>query len=136
MFISGLTNTGHLMRDCERGEAFVANLRLQWMRSFRRFPAGQRQPKVIQLLGSIDDVVSNDDNADVSIASDFIFVPVHGTGHKSILDFQDPDYGPERKEKFSRAISRDENEFNRFATENSRKPNLTDHTVKHLVFVM
>jgi pimeloyl-ACP methyl ester carboxylesterase len=136
IFISDLTDTGHLVRDCARGESFVANLRLQWMRAFRSFPVAHKKPAVVQLLGTIDDVVSNEDNADVSCANDLIFVPVHGTGHLSILDFHDQDYGPERRAKFSRAISSDDDELRRLAQENSRRLVEPDHSVKHLVFVM
>src|SRR5262249_13053254 len=47
--IGALTGTGRLIRQCEAGEPFVANLRMQWLDVYR---AGQtRLPLVVQLLG-------------------------------------------------------------------------------------
>ncbi len=75
--IGRLTNTGRLIRQCERGEPFVANLRLQWLEAMRASDAPKRRlPTVIQLLGDRDDVVSTDDNKDVTVSKDFIWVPV------------------------------------------------------------
>jgi pimeloyl-ACP methyl ester carboxylesterase len=102
---SRLTGTARMIRACERGEPFVANLRIQWIRTAREHSAaGRPWPTVVQLLGTVDDVVSDDDNRDVTVSQDFIFVPVRGTGHMSILDFRHPAYGKERADKFRNAI--------------------------------
>ncbi|OJW24353.1 MAG: hypothetical protein BGO49_05640 [Planctomycetales bacterium 71-10] len=101
-----LTDTARLVRSFEAGEPFIADLRVQWMRTARRRAEKHEPwPAVIQLLGTIDDVVSTDDNRDVSVTQDFIFVPVRGTGHLSVLDFRDPAYGAERERKFRSAIA-------------------------------
>jgi len=100
-----LTGTARLFRSCERGQPFVANLRVQWIRTARERKAkGRHWPSVVQLLGTGDDVVGYEDHRDVTVSQDFIFVPVRGTDHVSILDFRDPAYGGEREMKFRKAI--------------------------------
>ncbi len=100
-----LTGTARLFRSCERGQPFVANLRVQWIRTARERKAkGRHWPSVVQLLGTVDDVVGYEDHKDVTVSQDFIFVPVRGTDHDSILDFRDPAYGGEREMKFRKAI--------------------------------
>src|SRR5208337_2483135 len=93
-----LTGTARLLWSCERGQPFVANLRVQWIRTAREREAkGRHWPSVVQLLGTGNDVVGYEDHKDVTVSQDFIFVPLRGTGHDSILDFRDPAYGGERE---------------------------------------
>src|SRR5271166_3452722 len=53
-----LTGTARLLWSCERGQPFVANLRVQWIRTARERKAkGRHWPSVVQLLGTLDHVV-------------------------------------------------------------------------------
>lgn len=74
-----LTGSGRLVLGVEAGAPFVSNLRLEWMRWFAAGP--QRTPLVVQLLGDIDDVVSDDDNKDLRAAAskNFFWLRVRGT---------------------------------------------------------
>ncbi|HZQ45704.1 MAG TPA: hypothetical protein VFC07_01725, partial [Verrucomicrobiae bacterium] len=85
-FIGWATGTGHLIRDCEMGSPFVANLRMQWLELIHPLPKAQR-PEVIQLLGDTDDVVSSEDNRDVNVSKDFVWVQLSATKHVNATDF-------------------------------------------------
>lgn len=61
--------------------------------------APERRPKVIQLLGDRDDVVSSEYQRDVTISKDFIWVPVSNTERADIVDFADPVSGEGRRSK-------------------------------------
>jgi hypothetical protein len=52
------------MYDLERGAAFVTNLRLAWIRHFRRLATQGADPTVVQFLGTIDTVVRREDCLD------------------------------------------------------------------------
>ena len=92
--IAQISSTGWLIRQLERDEPFVANLRLQWLRVMAsRRARGLTVPIVVQMLGNRDDLVSEDDSRDVTVAQDFIWVKVHNSGHADILNFEDPENG-------------------------------------------
>ena len=100
--IGRLSRTGFLIRRCEKGEPFVANLRLQWLEIMRR--AEVAPPTVIQLLGDTDDVVDTHDSKDVTVARTFIWVSVSNTGHANMIRLADEGTGLERKEKIQLAF--------------------------------
>jgi hypothetical protein len=84
-----LTRTARLVRSFQRGCPFVADLRVQWIRFTRSAwngGASRERPPVIQILGTVDDIVSVADNKDVMASKDFVFLPVEETGHANILD--------------------------------------------------
>jgi pimeloyl-ACP methyl ester carboxylesterase len=111
MFIGKLSGTGMLVRQIERGEPFVANLRLQWLDVMERANdprSGLTRPVVVQLLGDRDDVVSAEDNRDITVAKDFIWVGVNNTTHASIVNLDAPGAGPERRRKILQALGSDE----------------------------
>lgn len=101
--IARLSGTGHLLRHCEKGEPFVANLRLQWLEVMRR-TAPSSKPIVIQLLGDSDDVVSSDDSKDVTVARDFIWVVVNNTDHANVAKLGNEGTKLERKHKIQMAF--------------------------------
>lgn len=105
-----------LILDCERGSPFVANLRIQWIRACRDREArasgdpaaGETKwPTVVQLLGSEDEVVSEEDHRDLVASRDFIFLRVLGTRHAEIVDFRDPAFGKGREDAFRKAVACD-----------------------------
>lgn len=99
---AGLVGVGGLIRSVARGAPFVADLRVQWVRLARA--RGDELPPVIQLLGDVDDVVDREDNKDALVATNFLFVPVPGTDHRSIRQFDDSQYGRTRRRRFSQAL--------------------------------
>jgi pimeloyl-ACP methyl ester carboxylesterase len=129
-----LTGTARLIRQCERGEPFVANLRVQWLKVIHSLPE-EKQPIVIQLLGRVDDVVGDEDNRDVAVCKDFVFVPVNGTGHMQAIQFKDSPYAQERRRKFMAALG-DEDSVEQLRRESLRLPDDTDVNVMALVVVL
>lgn len=78
---------GRLFMSIERGSPFIANLRVQWIRLTRDTKI--TIPPITQLLGTIDDLVTDEDNRDVLVAKNFKFVSIPFSGHASILDLDD-----------------------------------------------
>ncbi|HEX8256029.1 MAG TPA: hypothetical protein VF589_00230 [Allosphingosinicella sp.] len=74
------------------GSEFITQLRVQWLRMRQ---AAQRDENrsgnamTIQLLGSIDDMVSPRDNVDLVAGSDFYYLDVPYSGHASIIEVDD-----------------------------------------------
>ena len=100
--IPPLTGFGKYIWSFRRGTPFIANLRIQWIR------LGQN-PKIklastIQLLGDRDDLVSSEDNIDLISGSNFTYLKVRNANHASIIDFEHPSFGLERKEEFQYAL--------------------------------
>ena len=136
-----LANRGRFILGTEMGAPFVANLRLEWMRHMREH--AKSSPLVVQLLGDIDDVVSDDDNKDIGAAgtSRFYWLRVRGTGHENIMDFGDlsgrtdayPGIGPYRSEKFMLAVTGGDLDLTK---ENEELPAASNPNVRHVVFVL
>ncbi len=82
---------GKFLLDLERGEPFVENLRSEWL-DLLRAPKGQSAPKVVQLLGSNDWAVPDDNELDLTAVVDgranpnFVFQTMEASSHVSILD--------------------------------------------------
>src|SRR5262249_2942473 len=70
-------------------------------------PKPDTRPVVIQLRGDRDDLVSSEDQRDVTVAHDFIWVKVSNSTHGNIIDFADPVCGPERRDKLTEALGDD-----------------------------
>lgn len=102
-----------LVEHLRRGAPFVTRLRLQWL-ALRQWAAANHAatPLTVQLLGSVDDLVSPEDNVDPVAGADFVYLDVPHTGHISII-FMDPlrprdrpaDSEAERAAKLSRRVA-------------------------------
>ena len=141
-WLARFLDTGQLVRQTEAGAPFMANLRLDWMRWVREQQGNKPEnvPDVVQLLGDIDDIVSEEDNKDIRVAASekFTWIRVRGTGHTDILHMSetngvDPALAKYREEKFRRAIQQPLDVLRRDSEE---LPYQTDDTVTHLVFVL
>lgn len=128
------TDTGHLIRQCEAGEPFVANLRMQWLEVFR-LTKGSNRPTVVQLLGDKDDIVSSEDNRDISVAKNFVWVQLSGTGHSDATSFANETYGPLRRKKFEQALGGQE-ELERLQRASPSQPEAEDTNVVSGVVVL
>lgn len=135
-----LTGTGTFVRSMETGAPFVANLRLEWMRALRNTKT--KSPEVVQLLGDIDDVVSDEDNKDLRAAPSqrFAWLRVRGTGHGDIVRFDDDQragrtqsLGVYRRDKFLLAATKTLEEVRR---QNEEQPFQTDDRITHVVFIL
>jgi alpha-beta hydrolase superfamily lysophospholipase len=109
-------------RGAERGSPFVVNLRNQWMRRdwlseeqkktetgrlLSYDPDGRvRLAPTVQILGTIDDVVSRQDSIDVEAGADFVYLLVRGTSHKNVPMLKQKPYGEVRAKAFRDALTK------------------------------
>lgn len=122
-----------LIFNIRRGAPFLTNLRIQWlvMRE-KSFETGVGNALTIQLLGSVDDLVSPEDNIDLVSGMDFVYLDVSKSGHKNIIDMDDSQDGRERKEKFVLALTATRQELDKHrvlpqdAELPSKRPDVTD----------
>ncbi|WP_187430926.1 hypothetical protein ROLI_033110 [Roseobacter fucihabitans] len=86
--LHGLTNKSPLLiMSVRRGAPFITRLRVDWIdASHAAKRAGRTFPKVVQLLGSIDDMVAPSDNIDLVSGSDFYYLDVPYSGHANVVE--------------------------------------------------
>jgi alpha-beta hydrolase superfamily lysophospholipase len=75
-------------KDALAGSAFVTNVRLTWMRYLAEHP--DRQPEVVQLLGTKDDLVNREDSRDIEQFPRAAHVSIAGASHFGVLDVSGP----------------------------------------------
>jgi pimeloyl-ACP methyl ester carboxylesterase len=103
--IEFVTGKKLLIMTARRGGTFVTDLRVRWSRFQQQSSrSGTSLPMVVQLLGTVDDVVSPDDNVDLFAGADFHYLEVPHTGHRTILDLCDLRDGPARRELLKTAL--------------------------------
>jgi len=79
-----------LIFTIRKGASFITQLRIHWIHmrnSVKRKKIGDAL--TIQLLGSIDDMVSPEDNIDLISGHDFVYLDVPYSGHKNIIEMDD-----------------------------------------------
>ena len=128
-----------IILQIRRGSPFITNLRIQWLTMRHNVKAkGVGNALTVQLLGSIDDLVSPEDNIDLVSGSDFVYLDVAKTGHKNIIDMDGSMDAQDRKLKFRAALLNDEQnlrqEYSQLPQDESL-PNKREE-VKDLIFVI
>ena len=101
-----------------RGEPFITQLRIQWLAMRRNWDCKNKKQiegltqgevgcaTVVQLLGTIDDMVSPEDNIDLVAGSDFLYFDVPQSDHKTVIEMDDSSSaGRKRIEVFSDALN-------------------------------
>lgn len=148
--VMGLFGATPIVFSARRGAPFITQLRLQWLEMRRRsksaFSAshpenGRRCTStadlggacVVQLLGTVDDLVPPEDNVD-ALSDDFIYLDVPRSGHASVIDVDDPKYGKERGRIILEALKLDD--FHGRAARLSGIALEVNDKVKQVVFVM
>lgn len=129
-----MTGLGSFVMQFEAGSKYVADLRIDWM-NFIRGPKGS-QIEVVQMLGDIDNIVSEEDNADLraltSQNSKFAHVRVRGTDHGQIVNVAaTSELEKYRREKLIMAATE---QFSHIISE--ELPFSVDNTVTTIVFVL
>lgn len=85
--ISFLTNRELLIFRIRKGATFITQLRIQWIHMRNRdLKSGLGQARTFQLLGSVDDMVSPEDNIDLISGKDFIYIDVPFSGHADVIE--------------------------------------------------
>lgn len=105
----GLTR---LFASVRCGSSFVTDLRLRWL----NLEPVVRETTVVQLLGTVDDVVSPDDNIDIHSGHGFIYLDVPGSGHLNVLQFSDKIHGAKRRDRYLTALTRSQEELKKIAS--------------------
>ena len=84
LMVTGRVLAIHQIR---RGATFLSGLRLQWLAMMRqRREMGVKSATVVQLLGTVDDLVSPEDNVDLVSGGDFLYLDVPSTGHVNVIE--------------------------------------------------
>ncbi|MDF2457580.1 MAG: hypothetical protein K0R51_3573 [Cytophagaceae bacterium] len=76
-----------------KGSSFITQLRLQWLSMIKHATEGKKDTNekgignalVVQLLGTIDDLIPPEDNVDLVTGSNFIYLDVRMTGHLDVI---------------------------------------------------
>jgi pimeloyl-ACP methyl ester carboxylesterase len=89
-----------------RGAPFLTQLRVQWIWLRRNTDQGGiGSAPVIQLLGTVDDIVSPQDNVDLVTGQDFYYIDVPMSGHRNVIVMDDSKEGRVRAECFQVALA-------------------------------
>lgn len=128
-----------LILAMRRGAPFITQLRLQWLAMQQyRVPKGFGGALVIQLLGTVDDLVSPDDNIDLVTGANFIYLDVPGAGHSSIIDMDDSlDKGHKRSVMFIDALEKSQSDLEQMMVEpTDSMPSPANLKVTNVIFVI
>ena len=106
--LNGQTPAPLWIGELRRGSSFLIWMRLIWLEIKQRADWPQQAIQVVQLLGSVDEIVSWRDMVDPSVGNDFLYFEVPHSDHISIVDYDDPIRGTRRREILKTALS----EFN------------------------
>ena len=88
-----LTGQKLLINHARRGAPFVTQLRLQWLAMRQQATAsGAGAALTVQLLGTKDDLVAPQDNIDLVTGSDFVYLDMPNSGHRSVVDMDPTDH--------------------------------------------
>jgi pimeloyl-ACP methyl ester carboxylesterase len=124
--------------NIRRGAPFITQLRIQWLAMLHEAPNRDvGDALTVQLLGSIDDVVSPEDNIDLVTGSQFIYLDVPKTGHFNIVVMDETPKGKRRADIFRLALKgslEDLKKHKIFPDEQQLPTRNSD--VKHVVFVI
>jgi hypothetical protein len=95
-----------LILHIRRGAPFITQLRIQWLRMRQGATSGGRGgAQVVQLLGTVDDMVSPDDNLDLVAGRDFCYLEVPKSGHSTVIEMDQSRAGLMRGAVLTRALS-------------------------------
>ena len=128
-----------LILTIRRGAPFITQLRLQWLAMQQHAAAKHlHTPITIQLLGTVDDLVSPDDNIDLVTGAKFIYLDVPGAGHGTIIDMDaSPDKGRKRSAVFTDALQKSEHELKQMMVEPADSmPSPANLKVTDVIFVI
>lgn len=99
--LARILGLGRLVRAAHRGAPFVVNLRLDWL---QLASTGREPDMVVQLAGLRDTVVDASDHVDLLAGRTFHYLPVAGTSHHALVQFDGTPEGQDRKQKFLVAL--------------------------------
>lgn len=123
--------------DLRRGSPFLTRIRFEWLALAQR----TRMPLVVQLLGTIDDMVGPEDAIDLVTGANFRYLDVPFSGHLTVLDM-DPasEHGRARSRVLETALGEEARieveEVRPWALSQSGEDEVRRAAVNHVVFVI
>ena len=79
-----------LIFSMRKGAPFIAQLRIHWI--YMKYHMEEKKlgdALTVQLLGSIDDMVSPEDNVDLIAGHDFVYLDIPYSGHANVIEMDD-----------------------------------------------
>ncbi len=98
-----------LIFEMRRGARSVTLLRIHWLSMRRAFEDSQNEKTVggaavVQLVGTIDDLVSPADAVDPISGADFLYISVPNSSHEDMIEMDGTPIGQERSRLFGLAL--------------------------------
>ena len=121
-----------------KGGSFITQLRIQWL-SMQRHAQKKNvgSAMTIQLLGTIDDIVSPEDNIDLVTGNQFIYLEMPQSNHLSVLKMDEGDKGAIRSAIFEKALTAAKSElYNMQILPSDQSDIKIDNDVTDVVFVI
>ncbi len=91
--------------ELRRGSPFLIWMRLTWLSLKQDDDWSTQGIEVLQLLGSVDEVVSWRDMVDTTVGDDFLYFEVPYSDHIGIIDYDDPVHGAQRRAVLEAALA-------------------------------
>jgi len=89
-FLTLVSGSLPLIMTIHKGAPFIIQLRVQWIHMRNCATArGVGGAMTIQLLGSVDDMVSPEDNIDLASGHDFVYLDIPFSGHANVIEMDD-----------------------------------------------
>jgi len=107
--LEAIWKTSGFAFENRRGAAYITTVRLQWLRVSETDPDGV--PLVVQVLGTVDEIVAPSDNVDLVTGARFFYLEAPRTGHSSIVRLSDPKDGADRARVVRLALVGDETQL-------------------------
>jgi pimeloyl-ACP methyl ester carboxylesterase len=127
-----------LIFTIRHGATFITQLRIQWL-SMRRHSAPKRTGKAltVQLLGTVDDLVSPEDNIDIVTGADFVYLEIPHSGHLNMVQMGAQPRGAERAAVLNTALTSKDTDLSSLSVPLAdTSPTSPDSTVQRVVFVI
>jgi hypothetical protein len=127
-----------------KGSSFITQLRLQWLSMIKHATEGKKDTNekgignalVVQLLGTIDDLIPPEDNVDLVTGSNFIYLDVRMSGHLDVIQMDSSKAGKTRKDIFKKALTLDYEALANIQTTPAENTLMVDERVTDVVFVI
>jgi len=138
LLVRGFTRRVPIILAIRHGSRFITNLRIQWivLRN-EQVMNGVSGPLMVQLLGSVDDMVAPDDNVDLVSGRNFIYLDVPHSTHQTVINMSGDAAALVRRAMFVEALTLPPDKLSLKAMiPSDDKLADPDRTVKHVVFVI
>jgi len=121
-----------------RGSVFITQMRIQWLTMRERMRLSNEHRAVcVQLLGSVDDIVSPEDSIDLVAGRDFFYLDVPYSNHRTMGRVAGEDeHAPTRAKKLLLALGGTDEELQAEAVLPADEVFEPDYDVKRVVFVI